>query len=324
MLSAFVHDELLGEVANHINPGVLLKALREEFEVVVADDWAPLYMGFGYGMNWYEAKSVELPIKLQWEIVDKYGLTGFPNWDGDGKKFCEGIPAMLRDFEIRDITTQITADESQGKEIKPALNTQLLDVCKKDSELWNEYLNKYIANGLTEDKSDYLNRECNIQCFVAGYEPKPKHTTQSALDQFCVLHGVDRSRVNLLDIPDIDVTQNEVTPSADTEFIDFEEGEGVDKQKAMDVRVDTLGMYVDTEGMRVVLLLPTEAYRRFIESKVNRQENGYRVVFKDTYGLINPNERGKLCETPAYLASSEIQTIQSLYLQFFNQGGIKA
>lgn len=321
LLTAFVHDELLGEVANHINPGVFLKALREEFEVVVADDWAPLYMGFGYGMNWYEAKSVELPIKLQWEIVDKYGITGFPNWNGNGREFCDRIPALLRDFEIRDITKQITAEESQGKEIKPALNTQLLDVCKKDSELWTEYLDKYIKEGLTEDKSAYLNRECNIQCFVAGYEPKGKHTTQSALDQFCILHGVDRSMVNLLDIPEVDITQADEVATSGTDFIDFE-GDGVDKQKAMDVRVDTLGMYVDTEEKRVILLYPTVAYLRFIESKVNRREDGYSVVFKDTYGLISPNEKGKLYETPAYLASSEIQTIQSLYLQFFNQGGI--
>lgn len=321
LLTAFVHDELLGEVANHINPGVFLKALREEFEVVVADDWAPLYMGFGYGMNWYEAKSVELPIKLQWEIVDKYGITGFPNWNGNGREFCDGVPAMLRDFEIRDITKQITAEESQGKEIKPALNTQLLDVCKKDSELWIEYLDKYIKEGLTEDKSAYLNRECNIQCFVAGYEPKGKHTTQSALDQFCILHGVDRGMVNLLDIPEVDITQADEVTTSGTDFIDFE-GDGVDKQKAMDVRVDTLGMYVDTEEKRVILLYPTVAYLRFIESKVNRREDGYSVVFKDTYGLISPNEKGKLYETPAYLASSEIQTIQSLYLQFFNQGGI--
>ena len=322
LLTAFVHDELLGEVANHINPGVFLKALREEFEVVVADDWAPLYMGFGYGMNWYEAKSVELPIKLQWEIVDKYGITGFPNWNGNGREFCDGVPAMLRDFEIRDITKQITAEESQGKEIKPALNTQLLEVCKKDSELWTEYLDKYIKEGLTEDKSAYLNRGCNIQCFVAGYEPKGKHTTQSALDQFCILHGVDRGMVNLLDIPEVDITQADEVATSGTDFIDFE-GDGVDKQKAMDVRVDTLGMYVDTEEKRVILLYPTVAYLRFIESKVNRREDGYSVVFKDTYGLINPNEKGKLYETPAYLASSEIQTIQSLYLQFFNQGGIR-
>lgn len=321
LLTAFVHDELLGEVANHINPGVFLKALREEFEVVVADDWAPLYMGFGYGMNWYEAKSVELPIKLQWEIVDKYGITGFPNWNGNGREFCDGVPAMLRDFEIRDITKQITAEESQGKEIKPALNTQLLDVCKKDSELWTEYLDKYIKEGLTEDKSAYLNRECNIQCFVAGYEPKGKHTTQSALDQFCILHGVDRGMVNLLDIPEVDITQADEVATSGTDFIDFE-GDGVDKQKAMDIRVDTLGMYVDTEEKRVILLYPTVAYLRFIESKVNRREDGYSVVFKDTYGLINPNEKGKLHKTPAYLASSELQTIQSLYLQFFNQGGI--
>jgi DNA polymerase-1 len=77
MLDAFVHDELLGEVSCEIDPGVFLKVLREEYEVKIVNEdgtpWCPLYMGFGYGMNWYDAKSIELPIKLQWEIVEKYG-----------------------------------------------------------------------------------------------------------------------------------------------------------------------------------------------------------------------------------------------------------
>ena len=118
MLTGFIHDELLGEVSNDINPALWLKVLREEFEVKITNPdgspWSPLYMGFGYGTSWYEAKSVELPIKLQWEIVEKYGETGFPEWDGNGRKFCDTVPDKLRDFEVRDIRNQLLDPDNQG------------------------------------------------------------------------------------------------------------------------------------------------------------------------------------------------------------------
>ena len=38
LLVAFIHDELLCEVSNDINPGVWLRVLREEFEVKVHND----------------------------------------------------------------------------------------------------------------------------------------------------------------------------------------------------------------------------------------------------------------------------------------------
>ena len=150
IFTGFIHDELLGEVSNEINPAVWLKALREEFEVKVTNPdgspWSPLYMGFGYGMSWYEAKSVELPIKLQWEIVDKYGEEGFKEWNGNGREFCDTIPDKLRDFEVRDIRNQLLDADSQNKEIKPTLNNQIIDCVKEDTKLYEKCIEKYASN----------------------------------------------------------------------------------------------------------------------------------------------------------------------------------
>ena len=75
LLDGFIHDELLIEVSNDIDPCMWLKVAREEFEVKITNEdgtpWSPLYMGCGFGTSWYEAKSVELPIKFQWEVVDE-------------------------------------------------------------------------------------------------------------------------------------------------------------------------------------------------------------------------------------------------------------
>ena len=173
LFSGFIHDELLGEVSNDINPGVFLKALREEFEVKIKNPdgtpWCPLYMGFGYGMSWYEAKSVELPIKLQWEFVERYGETGFPDWDGNGRKFCDTIPDRLREFDVRDIRNQLYDKDSQGKEIKATLNKQILDCLSDDATLYTEGINEYLAEHNVEnvDISEYLKEnETDIEQYL--------------------------------------------------------------------------------------------------------------------------------------------------------------
>ena len=143
LLTGFIHDELLGEVSTDIDPMQFLKVLREEFEVKIKDTngepWCPLYMGFGFGMSWYQAKKTEIPIKLQWELVEKYGENGYPIWDGNGKKLSDSIPDMIREFSIRDSIKQITSPEAQGNEIKPALNTEILGIIEEDKELYDEY-----------------------------------------------------------------------------------------------------------------------------------------------------------------------------------------
>lgn len=342
MFTGFIHDELLGEVSNDINPGVFLKALREEFEVKITNEdgtpWSPLYMGFGYGMSWYEAKSVELPIKLQWEIVEKYGETGFPEWDGNGRKFCDTIPDKLRDFEVRDIRNQILDEASQGKEIKPTLNNQVLDMCKDDSKIYGDALAEYMEQDgsdahdmglqayLEANKTpicEWLDKNYHIQGLIKDADGNymddfsPAKTTQEALDQYCMLHGVDRTKVNLLDIAEY---TGEHTV-ADASFLISDEDDDLDSeeklQRIKDTRIDTLGLYMDTNKMEITLMALPQNYMQFIQGKVNREGQGYNVWFKDTLGYLNPEKKGALYQTKSYLKSEDVQIIQQLYLQFF-------
>ena len=230
LFSGFIHDELLGEVSNDINPGVFLKALREEFEVKIKNPdgtpWCPLYMGFGYGMSWYEAKSVELPIKLQWEFVEKYGETGFPDWDGNGRKFCDTIPDRLREFDVRDIRNQLYDKDSQGKEIKATLNKQILDCLSDDAKLYTSGIKEYLAehNAENVDISEYLKEnETDIEQYL-----DKKHHIQK-------LYSVDGNFVDSFD--------KGVTESGKTIFIGKVNGKEVcsfepdnmDTQKAIDM-----------------------------------------------------------------------------------------
>ena len=334
MFTGFIHDELLGEVSNDINPGEFLKVLREEFEVKITNPdgspWCPLYMGFGYGMSWYEAKSVELPIKLQWEFVEKYGETGFPEWDGDGRKFCDTIPDKLRDFEVRDIRNQILDADSQGKEIKPTLNNQILDCVKEDAKLYKKCIEEYAndmgwnlegmaepSSWLSNNKDDILkdmDSKYHIQClYKVGDEYKlefsPSKATQEAIDQFCILHGVDRAKVNLLDIEEYSGSD-----IADKDFdITYDEEEGASEERLehiKNVKIDTLGMYVDIDNKQVTLLMVPQNYMNFIQSLVNREKIGYQVFFKD-------GTTGQLYECQAWLSSQNITVVQEMYIKYF-------
>lgn len=345
MFTGFIHDELLGEVSNDINPGVWLKALREEFEVKITNEdgspWSPLYMGFGYGMSWYEAKSVELPIKLQWEIVDKYGETGFPDWDGNGRAFCDKIPDMLRDFDVRDIRNQILDEASQGKEIKPTLNNQVLDCVKEDAKVYTEAIDDYIQSSddyiminsenmdistylsLVHDAlCEYLDKTVHIQDLYKDADGKytdkfeASGQTQVALDEYCMLHRVDRSKVNLLDIEEYNGEHN-ISEASYIVGEDETEDSEVKLQRIKDTRIDTLGLYMDTNKMEITLMALPQNYMQFIQGKVNKESKGYNVWFKDTLGYLNPEKKGALYQTKSYLRSEDVQTIQQLYLQFF-------
>ena len=357
LLSGFIHDELFGEVSNDINPGVFLKVLREEFEVKITNEdgtpWCPLYMGFGYGMSWYEAKSVELPIKLQWEIVENYGDNGFPNWVGDGRAFCDTIPDMLRDFEVRDISSQILSDDAQGKEIKPALNSALLDCVKTDVtsyvegisdfcqldylevesigfdaylELYKERLIKHldkmvhIQNVLVDEHNiihgDFARMPFESARFtIEEKDDKVKISykgseTQGALDLFCMLHDIDRSKVNLLDIAEYDASASNNMATGTLLLEDDEELDERGKERLIDSRIETLGMYLDVDNGMILLQFVPEPYLGLIRSSCNAEGRGYKVRFHDL-------KAQKKYDCQAWISSDKVNYIQQVYLQYF-------
>lgn len=338
LLSGFIHDELLGEVHNSINPMKFLKALREEFEVSIYNEdgsaWCPLYMGYGFGMSWYEAKSVEIPIKLQWEFVEKYGEDGYPDWDGNGRKFCDTIPDKIRDFEIRDARKQLLDSNSQGKPIKPTLNNALFDILKADFKCYSEC----ITDCLQEDYLDvqemgeqdylethkvfvekYLDEHCHIQCLykeddkylldLSDLQSKLKGT-QDAIYMFCKLHDVDRSCVNILDIPEVSDNSHE-NLSTEIYLDDDEEDENeAVLQEKINLRVETLGLYLDVDKKQIILKIVPPEYMGYIKKNSSKEKKGYNIIFKDF-------DNKKTYMTDSYIKSEDVPVIQNMYLSYF-------
>ena len=315
LLTGFIHDELLGEVSVDIDPMKWLKVLREEFEVKITDEkgnqWCPLYMGFGWGRNWYEAKSTEIPIKLQWEFVEKYGETGFPSWNGDVGAFCDSVPDMLRVFEIEDCSRQLLSEEAQCKEIKPALNSAILGVIKEDAKHYKEVLENEDLRSVYHIQGTITDSEGNIITDV----PKTSDT-QEAIDYFCMLHNVDRSKVNVLSIADVDVKES-TNALGGTDYDDGEESEEEQTRKQLERlindRIQTLGLYVDYENKEISCLMLPSSWLQLIKQ---------HTVPKDTdntaCNLIFIDYKNKQkYTTQVAVPTKEIMSIQSIYMTYF-------
>ena len=338
LFTGFIHDEVLCEVHCSIDPMKWLKVLREEFEVKIKG-WCPLYMGFGFGMSWYEAKKTELPIQLQWELVEKYGETGYPKWHGDGKELCAEIPDMLRDFSIRHAEASLKDPAYQGKEIKPATNKLVIDIIAEDAG----YYNKIVSDALKAVIPDFdaSSESLNIAVLgdkgeevISGINEKLRaehidgvlytengelitqlsklKETQAAIDLYCRLHSVDRSLINVKNLAE--GTVNADAPAGLSDVAGFSGGDddGTDMQALADSRVEAFGMFLDTDESRVILKMLPPQYMAFIRQRCNKERNGYRIRFKDTANCM-------FYDTECYLPSEEVPTIQSMYIQYFKQ-----
>lgn len=338
LFTGFIHDEVLCEVHCSIDPMKWLKVLREEFEVKIKG-WCPLYMGFGFGMSWYEAKKTELPIQLQWELVEKYGETGYPKWHGDGKELCAEIPDMLRDFSIRHAEASLKDPAYQGKEIKPATNKLVIDIIDEDVG----YYNKIVPDSLKAVLPDYDVSVESIDTSVLGDRAeeiisgineklRAEHIdgvlyaengelitqlsklkeTQAAIDLYCRLHSVDRSLIDVKNLAEGTVSADAPAGLSDVAGFSGGEDDGTDMQALADSRVEAFGMFLDTDESRVILKMLPPQYMEFIRQRCNKEQNGYRIRFKDTANRM-------FYDTECYLPSEEVPTIQSMYIQYFKQ-----
>lgn len=313
LLTGFIHDELLGEVSVEIDPMKFLKVLREEFEVKITDEngnvWCPLYMGFGWGRNWYEAKSVEIPIKLQWEFVEKYGETGYPNWCGNVADFCDRVPDLIRVFEIEDCTRQLLSDEAQGKEIKPALNSAILGVLKEDAKHYKEVLEDSSLREIYHIQGTVIDSEGNVISDV----PKTSDT-QEAITYFCMLHNVDRTKIDVKSIEEVDA-QSQGGSLGDISYDEEEnDEEALQRQKEQLIidRLQTLGMYVDYDAKVVTCLLMKPEWMNLMKTHLvpkGTSESNLDLM------LINFNPQQKY-STAYEVPTKEISAIQEIYLKF--------
>lgn len=187
LISAFVHDEALYEVSNDIDPADALKLVKDSISMesfTREHGWAPLYVGGGYGENWYHAKKTEIPVELQDEIVKKYAGKwnntgkGLDWWDGNIERlysweveknneyYAKRVKKYLTGHGLSDYATKKDADgniivqDLEGTVVNPQVNTYALDMLKYLKGDAQEYFDK--------DKRDWVDDTAYAQWLEEG------------------------------------------------------------------------------------------------------------------------------------------------------------
>lgn len=348
LIPAFVHDEIYCEVHNSINPIHWLKAVKESFELEI-EGFCPFYIGFGFGMSWYEAKKTEIPVGLQNKMVEKWGITGYPEWDGDGRKFADKVVVMIRDYNIENVEEYLLASENQGKAIKPAINTSLHDILKEDIGIIKDIIVAQAPNLVTEveekkGKVKYLDnvnikkatinelievlenhglynevvlraklKERNILGFSRDIVLGDITDLQLAIDQFSILHDLDRSKIDIVKATDLVISNKDDIEERESiaYFVETEEDRLIELKKLKESRIDTYGVYMDTKKKEVVFKLSVSSLMDIIIKYLNDKGEGYKVLLRDDNGVYY--------STKYYCEPRLIPKIQELYMKVLQQ-----
>lgn len=129
LISAFVHDECFLEVHKSIDPAFMLKTLRDCMMIEI-EGWCPLFIGCGYGRNWYEAKKTEIPVQVQ-DYIAGFADTGLEIWDGDTDKLCEWVVRTINDYRRDRVINYLKNEDNWGKVLNPVENSLAHEVMEE-------------------------------------------------------------------------------------------------------------------------------------------------------------------------------------------------
>ena len=129
LISAFVHDECFLEVHKSLDPIVVLGVLRYCM-MLNKDGWCPLFIGCGFGRNWYEAKKTEIPIQVQDILINAYGEKGLDWWSGDTDRLCSFVVDEIHNYSRDRVLNYLKDSNNRGKVLAPAVNSLAHSVVK--------------------------------------------------------------------------------------------------------------------------------------------------------------------------------------------------
>lgn len=195
LFNVFVHDELLNEVHQSINPYYFFKAWREEFQLSI-DGFCKLFAGAGVGMSWYDAKKQDLPVQYIEEIINSYheGM----EWDEDIPKFLKAIDDGHEDYKTRRVADYIQDPNNQGDIIKPIIYALLV-----------EMVNKIVKEVQSSDLAVKLLKEYNALTDKELIPKEGKHkikTLREYLAVFTHYHNIDLEKIDIKSPDEANVT----------------------------------------------------------------------------------------------------------------------
>lgn len=227
LISAFVHDECVLEVHKSIDPAVMLSILRKCMMLEIPG-WCPLYIGAGYGTNWYDAKKTEIPVQVQDIIVNTWGETGLDWWDGDTEKLFYWEVGLINDYKRDRVIDYIKNEDNWGKSLKP------------------------VENGFAHEVLEEIQKGRHVDGVVDS-DIQPMKDTVDNLEQFCKAFGCE----DLFEKADIQrpvYNTEESNPSSNI-LKEEEDEEEVDLLAAVMMKVRQLGVGLDNVTNKVYFRL---------------------------------------------------------------------
>lgn len=218
LISAFVHDECVLEVHKSIDPAIMLATLRECL-MLDMDGWCPLYIGAGFGTNWYDAKKTEIPVQVQDIIVDRWGKSGLDWWDGDTEKLFDWEVGLINEYKKNRVIDYIHNKENWGKVIKP------------------------VEGGFINEVLDEINAGRHVDG-VVDRDVKSKTDVVDSLWEFCKAFGISEEEFKQADIQRPVFDKQESNNALDISY-DDEPEEEIDPFSVVKMKVNQLGVALD-------------------------------------------------------------------------------
>lgn len=285
LISAFVHDECVLEVHKSIDPAVMLKTLQECLMLDIPN-WCPLYIGAGYGTNWYDAKKTEIPVQVQDIIVGNWGSSGLDWWDGDTDRLFDWEIGLINDYKRDRVISYLKNEDNWGKVLKPVENAFAHEVLEE--VLAGRHVDGVIDKGVHTDTDVLLN-----------------------LEQFCKCFGV----IDLFEKANIQKPiLKEDTNSNNLENFEEEEEEVIDPKETLLMKVNTLGVHVDTNEGKV--------YIRFDENDAPLMKLVHSIISDNSgnYSVMAVKSDGIVYSTDLTMGLGGYMDLLSVYMSRRNRG----
>lgn len=216
LISGFIHDECYLEVSRSIDPFIMLKVLRGCMMQNIKG-WCPLFIGCGYGHNWYEAKNTEIPIQVQDYLEENYGDTGIDWWKGDIDELCNYVVKTIDEYGRDRVINYLKDENNHGTVLNPAINA------------------------LAHNVLDALKDGHAIEGADTSTGVSSKEDMIENLEEFCRIFGCE----DLLATADVRRPEHKepVEEEVDEELEDIERAITPDNNEVLSMRLKTFGVY---------------------------------------------------------------------------------
>lgn len=244
LISAFVHDECFLEVSKSLDPCVVLKVLRKCMMLDIKG-WCPLFIGCGFGRNWYEAKKTEIPVQVQELMVNTWGEQGLDWWNGNTDKLYEWEINTINDYRRDRVLNYLKNEDNWGKVFSP------------------------VENSLAHEVMDEIKKGIDVHGVVTK-DFEIKEDMLENLQQFCKAFGVEElyEKANIQK-PDHSQHQNKNLSVDEEDDDDYQE---LSSHEIAKMRVEVMGAFMYYSGSK-----PT-VYFKYDASQVPLMNQIYKII----------------------------------------------